>query len=103
MILELAEQHDVEQIIFCSDASVGLKAMIVIHDSTFGPAAGGHESFYYQLHGQRYSNAAHLSWGIAILDHRYIARCAFDQFSDDLPLAGIGDVLAGNALFRLTL
>ena len=49
MILELAEQHDVEQIIFCSDASVGLKAMIVIHNSTFGPAAGGHESVYCQL------------------------------------------------------
>jgi leucine dehydrogenase len=64
MILELAEQHDVEQIIFCSDASVGLKAMIVIHDSTFGPAAGGTRLMAYPSEVAALEDAIRLAKGM---------------------------------------
>ena len=64
MILELAEQHDVEQIIFCSDASVGLKAIIVIHDSTFGPAAGGTRLMPYPTEAEALEDAIRLATGM---------------------------------------
>ena len=30
-----------EQVIFCNDPSVGLKAIIALHSTVLGPAAGG--------------------------------------------------------------
>ncbi len=64
MILELAEQHGVEQVIFCSDASVGLKAIIVIHDSTFGPAAGGTRLMPYPTEAEALEDAIRLATGM---------------------------------------
>jgi len=40
-IFEKMAQYDYEQIVFCHDKSVNLKAIIVIHDTTLGPALGG--------------------------------------------------------------
>lgn len=33
--------HDYEQVVFCNDPTTGLQAIIVIHDTTLGPALGG--------------------------------------------------------------
>lgn len=38
---ELIQQHDHEQVVFCSDRASGLKAIIAIHNTTLGPALGG--------------------------------------------------------------
>ncbi|MDP2718320.1 MAG: Glu/Leu/Phe/Val dehydrogenase dimerization domain-containing protein [Dehalococcoidia bacterium] len=35
------QQFDYEQLLFCNDSGVGLKALICIHDTTLGPALGG--------------------------------------------------------------
>ena len=35
------ETHDYENIFFCQEKTLGLKAIIAIHDTTLGPAAGG--------------------------------------------------------------
>lgn len=35
------EQHDHENVFICQDRTVGLRAIIAIHDTTLGPAAGG--------------------------------------------------------------
>jgi leucine dehydrogenase len=64
VILELAERHGVEQIIFCSDSSVGLKAVIVIHDSTFGPAAGGTRLMAYPSEAAALEDAIRLATGM---------------------------------------
>ena len=40
-IHQYMSQHGHEQLIFCSDPSVGLKGFIAIHDTTLGPAVGG--------------------------------------------------------------
>ncbi|GAH23928.1 unnamed protein product, partial [marine sediment metagenome] len=40
-IFEKMAQYDYEQIVFCHDPSVNLKAIIVIHDTTLGAALGG--------------------------------------------------------------
>ena len=40
-ILKYMEQHGHEQLVVCSEPSVGLRAFIAIHDTTLGPAVGG--------------------------------------------------------------
>lgn len=40
-IFEKMAEYDYEQIVFCHDPSVNLKAIIIIHDTTLGPALGG--------------------------------------------------------------
>jgi leucine dehydrogenase len=40
-ILRYMKEHGHEQLIACSEPSVGLKAFIAIHDTTLGPAVGG--------------------------------------------------------------
>jgi len=40
-IFEKMAKNDYEQIVFCYDSSVNLKAIIVIHDTTLGAALGG--------------------------------------------------------------
>src|SRR2546423_8410270 len=40
-IFDLMETYDYENIFFCQEKALGLKAIIVIHDTTLGPAAGG--------------------------------------------------------------
>lgn len=37
-----------EQLVFCSDKAVNLKAIIAIHDTTLGPAMGGTRMFPYE-------------------------------------------------------
>jgi len=40
-IFQAMEQGDYEHLFFCQEQSTGLKAIIAIHDTTLGPAAGG--------------------------------------------------------------
>ena len=40
-ILGYMEKHGHEQLVVCSEPSVGLRAFIAIHDTTLGPAVGG--------------------------------------------------------------
>ena len=37
-----------EQLIFCQNRDVGLKAIVAIHDTTLGPALGGTRMWPYQ-------------------------------------------------------
>lgn len=47
-IIEYMEQHKHEQLVFCSDPQVGLRAVIAVHDTTLGPALGGARMWPYQ-------------------------------------------------------
>ena len=40
-ILKYMKKHGHEQLVVCTDPSVGLKAFIAVHDTTLGPACGG--------------------------------------------------------------
>ena len=40
-IFDQMQAHNYENIFFCQHKTFGLKAIIVIHDTTLGPAAGG--------------------------------------------------------------
>jgi leucine dehydrogenase len=40
-IFDAMQAGDFENIVFCQEKTFGLKAIIAIHDTTLGPAAGG--------------------------------------------------------------
>src|SRR6266702_3585167 len=50
-IFDLMETYDYENIFFCQEKALGLKAIIVIHDTTLGPAAGGMRMWPYETEG----------------------------------------------------
>lgn len=47
-IFEYMQKYDYENIFICNDNSVGLRAVIAIHDTTLGPAAGGCRMWNYE-------------------------------------------------------
>ncbi len=47
-ILNYMREYDYEELVFCCDTSVGLNAIIAIHDTTLGPALGGARMWPYQ-------------------------------------------------------
>ncbi|WP_202962739.1 Glu/Leu/Phe/Val dehydrogenase dimerization domain-containing protein [Geoglobus acetivorans] len=47
-MFEMMEREDFEQIVFFQDSHSGLKAIVVIHDTTLGPALGGTRMWNYR-------------------------------------------------------
>jgi len=46
-ILDHMAQYGHEQLVYCQDANVGLRAIICVHDTTLGPALGGARMYPY--------------------------------------------------------
>ena len=46
-IFETLAEHRYEQVVFCHDKYTGLRAIIVIHNTTLGPALGGCRMYPY--------------------------------------------------------
>jgi leucine dehydrogenase len=63
-IFELMEEHDFENIFFCQEKTIGLKAMIAIHDTTLGPAAGGVRMKEYETEADAINDALRLARGM---------------------------------------
>jgi len=63
-IFELMGQFDHEQVVFCHDKSVGLKAIIAIHNTTLGPALGGTRMRVYKSEEDALLDALRLSRGM---------------------------------------
>jgi leucine dehydrogenase len=85
-----------EQVIFCQNQEIGLKAIIAIHDTTLGPALGGTRMWPYKTEEEAITDALRLSRGMT-----YKAAAA------GLNLGGGKAVIIGNpktdkseALFR---
>tara|TARA_B100000902_G_scaffold400026_1_gene474727 strand:- start:4670 stop:5773 length:1104 start_codon:yes stop_codon:yes gene_type:complete len=53
-----------EQIVFCQDKEVGLKAIIAIHDTTLGPALGGTRMWNYANEQDAFEDVLRLSRGM---------------------------------------
>jgi len=47
-IFEYMNKYDYENVFICNDNATGLKAVIAIHDTTLGPAAGGCRMWKYE-------------------------------------------------------
>ena len=64
MILEHVDFDGHEQVMFCHDSSVGLKAIIAIHSTALGPAAGGCRMHPYASEAEALTDVLRLSKGM---------------------------------------
>ena len=71
-VFEAAEYDDHEQVVFVRERSVGLRAIIAIHDTTLGPALGGVRMYPYASESDAVRDVLRLSRGMtykaAVLD-----------------------------------
>lgn len=63
-IFDLMETHDYENIFFCQEKTLGLKAIIAIHDTTLGPAAGGIRMWPYESEAEAIKDVLRLARGM---------------------------------------
>lgn len=63
-IFEQLSSYDHEQIVFCRDDTVGLKAIIAIHNTTLGPALGGTRMLDYATEADAVRDVLRLSRGM---------------------------------------
>lgn len=61
---ELIEKYGHEQVVFCSNKELGLKAIIGIHNTTLGPALGGCRMWPYASDEEALIDALRLSRGM---------------------------------------
>lgn len=62
---ELISKHgDHEQVVFCNDPSVGLKAIIAVHNTALGPALGGTRMWNYKNEEEALIDVLRLSKGM---------------------------------------
>lgn len=63
-IFEYMHRYDYENLLICQEASLGLKAVIAIHDTTLGPAAGGTRMWTYADEMDAIEDALRLARGM---------------------------------------
>lgn len=63
-IFDNMTRREHEQVVFCSDQTVGLKAIIAIHDTTLGPALGGCRMWPYESEDAALKDVLRLSRGM---------------------------------------
>ena len=59
-----------EQVVFCRNDDVGLRAIIAIHDTTLGPALGGLRLYNYANESDAIRDALRLSRGMTSFHER---------------------------------
>lgn len=64
VIFDYMEKYDYENLYFCQDKSVGLKAVIALHDTTLGPATGGCRMWTYHREEDAVEDALRLARGM---------------------------------------
>src|SRR2546422_2830619 len=72
-ILAYMERYDYENVFICQDRSVGLRAVIAIHDTTLGPATGGTRMWTYRSEMDAIEDALRLARGMT---YKYAAAGA---------------------------
>ena len=76
-ILDYMQEQGHEQLVFCSEPSVGLRGFIAIHDTTLGPAVGGLRIWPHKTEDD------------AILDVLRLSKAmTYKSAAADLPLGG---------------
>jgi len=63
-IFDLLERREHEQVVFCSEPTVGLRAIIAIHNTTLGPALGGTRMWPYETEEAALTDVLRLSRGM---------------------------------------
>ena len=60
----ISQQGEHEQVVFCNDKSVGLKAIIAVHNTALGPALGGTRMWNYKTEEEALIDVLRLSKGM---------------------------------------
>lgn len=60
----ISKHGDHEQVVFCNDPNVGLKAIIAIHNTSLGPALGGTRMWNYKTEDEALIDVLRLSKGM---------------------------------------
>ncbi len=63
-VFEYMSMRDHEQVVFCSDESVGLRAIIALHNTTLGPGLGGCRMWTYASEEDAVRDVLRLSRGM---------------------------------------
>jgi leucine dehydrogenase len=84
-IFDHPEYDNHEQVLFCRDVDAGLFAIIAIHDSTLGPAAGGCRMWSYASVDEALNDVLRLSRAMS-----------YKNALADLPLGGGKSVIIGD-------
>jgi leucine dehydrogenase len=63
-IFDLMATYDYENIFFCQEKTLGLEAIIAIHDTTLGPAAGGIRMWPYESEADAIKDVLRLARGM---------------------------------------
>src|SRR5215471_15609265 len=63
-IFEVMRTYDYEQLIFCQEKGLGFEALIAIHDTTLGPAAGGVRMLPYASEREAIDDVLRLARGM---------------------------------------
>jgi leucine dehydrogenase len=63
-IFQQLDEMDHEQVVFCHDKELGLKAIIAIHNTVLGPAMGGTRMWNYATDEEAVTDALRLSRGM---------------------------------------
>lgn len=63
-IFNYMEKYDYENLFFCQDRAIGLKAIIALHDTTLGPATGGCRMWLYKTEMEAIEDALRLARGM---------------------------------------
>ena len=63
-IFEKLAEYRYEQVVFCHDKSTGLRSIIVIHNTTLGPALGGCRMYPYASEDEAVTDALRLARGM---------------------------------------
>ena len=63
-IFDYLSKYDYENVFLCQDRAVDLKAIIVIHDTTLGPATGGCRMWTYNSDWEAFEDALRLARGM---------------------------------------
>jgi leucine dehydrogenase len=64
MIFERIHADEFEQIVFCNDSALGLKAIVAIHSTVLGPATGGCRMWNYTSGSEALEDVLRLSKGM---------------------------------------
>lgn len=90
------DRHDHEQVVFCSDKKVGLRAIIAVHNTFLGPALGGTRIWNYATEEDALSDVLRLSRGMT-----YKAAIAgLNLGGGKAVIIGDADKIKSEALFR---
>lgn len=64
LVIERMKEHGHEEVLFCNDATTGLRCIIAVHDTTLGPALGGTRMWPYASEAEALNDVLRLSRGM---------------------------------------